>query len=88
MSGDNSKILKLRTSIRNLCFYLGLLIEISIVLIDKSTFVNPVEGMLFRLTFFFVRCSTPDDTLFRKGMVRDLFFRYIGCDFLLCNRSE
>ena len=51
MSGDNSKILKLRTSIRNLCFYLGLLIEISIVLIDKSTFVNPVEGMLFRLTF-------------------------------------
>lgn len=32
-------------------FYLAVLIEILIVLVDKSSFVNPVEGRLFQITF-------------------------------------
>lgn len=42
---------KIKSNIRNICFYLGLLIEIGIVLVDKSTFLNPYEGKLFRVTF-------------------------------------
>ena len=32
-------------------FYLGLFIEIGIVVIDKSSLLNPFEGQLFRVTF-------------------------------------
>ena len=33
------------------CFYLAVIIEVIIVLIDKSAYINPIEGSLFRLTF-------------------------------------
>ncbi|MDE5823877.1 MAG: hypothetical protein K2H91_04230 [Lachnospiraceae bacterium] len=33
------------------CFWLGLLIELFIVIIDKSAYINPLESQLFRLTF-------------------------------------
>ena len=29
-------------------FYLTLLIELGIVLVDKSAYINPIEGQLFR----------------------------------------
>ena len=32
-------------------FYIGLTIELAIVLIDKSNYINPIEGQLFRITF-------------------------------------
>lgn len=32
-------------------FYLTLLIELGIVIVDKSVYINPIEGQLFRLTF-------------------------------------
>lgn len=32
-------------------FYLGVIIEVMLVLIDKSAYINPVEGQVFRLTF-------------------------------------
>lgn len=32
-------------------FYLTLLIELGIVIVDKSAYINPIEGQLFRLTF-------------------------------------
>lgn len=33
------------------CFYLGLLLELLIVIIDKSAYTNPILGQMFRLTF-------------------------------------
>ena len=33
------------------CFWLGLVIELLIVIIDKSAYTNPLESQLFRLTF-------------------------------------
>lgn len=36
-----------------LCFYIGLLIEILIVILDKSSWMNPVEGQFFRVSFLF-----------------------------------
>lgn len=32
-------------------FYVGLTIELVIVIIDKSSYINPIEGQLFRITF-------------------------------------
>lgn len=32
-------------------FYIGLSIELVIVIIDKSNYINPIEGLLFRVTF-------------------------------------
>lgn len=42
-------------------FYIGVIIETLIVLVDKSDFINPIEGRLFQLTFllFFIKvCLT------------------------------
>ena len=32
-------------------FYMGIVIEVLLVLLDKSAYINPVEGQMFRLTF-------------------------------------
>lgn len=32
-------------------FYAGIIIEVLLVIIDKSAYINPVEGQIFRLTF-------------------------------------
>ncbi|MCM1174319.1 MAG: hypothetical protein NC341_04620 [Blautia sp.] len=37
--------------IPQLLFYIGLTIELIIVIIDKSSYINPAEGLLFRVTF-------------------------------------
>ena len=34
-------------------FYLGLAFELLIVILDKSSWINPVEGQMFRVTFLF-----------------------------------
>lgn len=34
-----------------ICFYLGVIIEVLLVLIDKSAYTNPIEGQIFRFTF-------------------------------------
>ncbi|MCF0142184.1 MAG: hypothetical protein HUJ75_02275, partial [Parasporobacterium sp.] len=34
-----------------ICFFLGVLIEVLIVLVDKSELVNPYTGRLFQITF-------------------------------------
>ena len=33
------------------CFFAAVLIELLLVIIDKSAYINPYEGQLFRLTF-------------------------------------
>lgn len=47
--------------IASLSFYIGMIIEVLVVIIDKSAYINPVEGRLFQLTFllFFIKaCLT------------------------------
>lgn len=38
-------------TVGEVCFWLGLFIELLVVIIDKSAWTNPLEGQLFRLTF-------------------------------------
>lgn len=40
-----------------LLFYIGLTIELLIVIIDKSNYTNPLEGRLFQITFLFFACK-------------------------------
>lgn len=40
-----------KRKIPQLLFYIGLTVELGIVIIDKSNYINPIEGQLFRLTF-------------------------------------
>lgn len=37
--------------IASLSFYIGMIIEVLVVIIDKSAYINPIEGRLFQLTF-------------------------------------
>ena len=43
------------------CFWLGLVLELLIMLVDTSAYTNPIEGQLFRVTFLLfalkVACS-------------------------------
>lgn len=59
-------------------FYLGVIIEILIVIIDKSALVNPIEGQLFRVTFllFLVKaCLTKCD---RRELIAIAAFLLLG----------
>lgn len=42
---------KMLSNVGYLCFYIAVIIEVMIVVIDKSNYTNPVEGRLFQLTF-------------------------------------
>ncbi len=56
-----SKKQELIRQIADISFYTGIIIETLLVIIDKSAYVNPIEGQLFRVTFllFLVRvCFT------------------------------
>ncbi len=48
-----------------LLFYSGLTIELLMVIVDKSNYVNPIEGQLFRVTFllFFLKLCLTDYSL-------------------------
>ncbi|WP_147424588.1 hypothetical protein [Parablautia intestinalis] len=39
------------SKIANYSFYTGVIIEVLLVLIDKSAYTNPIEGQIFRITF-------------------------------------
>lgn len=39
--------------IGKLCFYIGLYLEILILILDKSSYINPIEGQMFRVSFLF-----------------------------------
>lgn len=45
---EKSKIL---SKIAYYCFYIAVITEVLIVLVDKSNYTNPVEGRLFQITF-------------------------------------
>lgn len=43
--------------IGEICFWVALLMELVIVIIDKSDYTNPYEGFLFRITFLLFACK-------------------------------
>lgn len=49
--------LREESPIPRLAFYIGLSIELIMVIIDKSNYINPIEGYLFRVTFLLFACK-------------------------------
>ena len=79
----------LREKTAYLIFYLGVIIEIILVLIDKSTYTNPIEGQIFRLTFllFFAKaCLTKYS--FREYAVIAFFLTVGAVSYFATGRNE
>lgn len=71
------------------CFYLGVVIEVLIVLVDKSAYTNPVEGQLFRLTFllFLIKaCLTKYS--WKEYLIIGLFLGLGVISYLVTGRNE
>lgn len=52
-------------------FYIGLTVELLIVVVDKSNFINPIEGRLFQITFglFFLKLLLTEYTKKEWGLI-------------------
>ena len=59
-------------------FYLALTIELGMVIIDKSNYINPVEGTLFRVTFVLFALKLFSTEYTRKEWALIVFFEVIG----------
>lgn len=73
----------------NYLFFVGVIIEILVVLIDKSAYTNPIEGQIFRLTFllFFVKACMTKYSLKEYGVLA--FFLVVGAvSYLVTGRNE
>lgn len=70
-------------------FYTGVIIEILLVLVDKSAYTNPVEGQVFRLTvllFFAKACMTK--YCFKQYVAIGFFFAVGVVSYLITGRNE
>lgn len=70
------KVWKLK--IPQLLFYIGLTIELGIVIIDKSNYINPIESLLFRATFAFFALKLLLTEYDRKEWLLIVFMEIIG----------
>lgn len=67
-----------KRKIPQLLFYLGLTIELGMVIIDKSNYINPIEGHLFRLTFLLFALKLIFTGYSRREWLLIIFMEFIG----------
>ena len=70
-------------------FYAGVIIEVLLVLVDKSAYANPIEGQIFRLTFllFFAKVCLTKYSPREYGVL--VFFLVIGAvSYFVTGRNE
>ena len=70
-------------------FYIVLLIEIGIVLIDKSAYINPIEGRLFQITFLLcmIKIVVTKYSL-KEWLVMTAFFLLGAISYFVTGRNE
>lgn len=56
-------------------FYLGVIIEVLLVLVDKSAFTNPIEGKIFRITFLLFLVKV----IFTKYSLKEYIVIFLFC---------
>ena len=61
-----------------LLFYIALTIELGMVIIDKSNYINPIEGTLFRVTFLLFALKLFSTEYTWKEWMFIVFFEVIG----------
>lgn len=59
-------------------FYVGLTLELLIVIVDKSNYINPIEGYLFRITFLLFAMRLVLTRYDRKEWIGILLLEAIG----------
>lgn len=64
--------------IPQLLFYIALTIELGMVIIDKSNYINPIEGTLFRITFVLSALKLISTKYTWKEWAFIVFFEVIG----------
>lgn len=70
-------------------FYLALLIEIGIVLVDKSAYINPIEGRLFQITFLLCMIKIiMTKYSFKEWLVMAAFFALGAISYFATGRNE
>lgn len=71
------------------CFWLGLVLELFIMLVDTSAYTNPIEGQLFRVTFllFAVKVACSKFTL-KEWLCLAFFMVIAGLCYLFSARDE
>lgn len=70
--------LQIRSQAPLFFFYIGLSIELLILIIDKSALVNPIEGRLFQLTFLFFFLKLICTKYSLREWICMIFFGIIG----------
>lgn len=76
-------------SIAYVSFYAAIVIEVLIVIVDKSNYTNPIEGRLFQITFAlcFLKVCLTKYTLKEYGII--LFFGVISAiSYFITGRNE
>lgn len=72
----------------SLCFWLALLIELLIVMVDKSAYINPIEGQLFRITFLLCCIKIATTKYSRDEWLCILFFGAVMFVSYLVNERD
>lgn len=71
------------------CFYLGVIIEVLIVLVDKSAYTNPIEGRLFQITFLLFLIKVGLTRYTRKEYAAIFLFCVLGSvSYFATGRNE
>lgn len=78
-----------KTKTGEACYWLALLIELIIVIVDKSAYINPWEGQLFRVTFLLFCIKIAMTQYSKKEWLCILFFGCIAMlSYLINDRDE
>lgn len=72
-----------------ICFWIGLLIELVIVIVDKSAYLNPYESQLFRITFllFGIKIITTKYSIKEWGCIL-LVGLLAACSYVINEKDE
>lgn len=77
------------TKIAYYSFYIAVMIEVLMVIIDKSALTNPIEGRLFQITFllFFIKVCLTRYSLKEYGVIA-IFLALGGVSYFVTGRNE
>ena len=71
------------------CFYLAVVVEVLIVIVDKSAYINPFEGRLFQLTFLLFLIKVALTKYSWKEYVTIFLFLLLGLvSYFITGRNE
>lgn len=90
-SGGKIRVMdkSLKSQIAYSFFYLGVFIEVMLVLIDKSAYTNPILGQIFRLTFLlFLLKACLTKYSFKEYLLAAFFLLVGAASYFITGRNE